>query len=139
MNIASRLSALKYIDIKIKSKRQEIENLKSAILKGQVYSDESKGSKRGNATEDLNIKIIDGAEKIRAEIHQLMEERTRLINAIEDLDDPLENIVLRLMYVNGYSWQGTRRELNCSHATIQRARTKAIEHLVIKDEPTFNK
>lgn len=129
MNIASRLSALKYIDIKIKSKRQEIENLKSAILKGQVYSDEPKGSKRGNATEDLNIKIIDGAEKLRAEINQLMEERTRLINAIEDLDDPLENIVLRLMYVNGYSWQGIRRELNCSHATIQRARTKAIEHL----------
>lgn len=129
MNIASRLSALKYIDIKIKSKRQEIENLKSAILKGQVYSDEPKGSKRGNAMEDLNIKIIDGAEKIRAEINQLMEERTRLINAIEDLDDPLENIVLRLMYVNGYSWQETRRELNCSHATIQRARTKAIEHL----------
>ena len=84
MNIASRLSALKYIDIKIKSKRQEIENLKSAILKGQVYSDEPKGSKRGNAMEDLNIKIIDGAEKIRAEINQLMEERTRLINAIED-------------------------------------------------------
>lgn len=129
MNIASRLSALKYIDIKIKSKRQEIENLKSAILKGQVYSDEPKGSKQGNATEDLNIKIIDGAEKIRAEIHQLMEERTRLINAIEDLDDPLENIVLRLMYVNGYSWQETKRELNCSHATIQRARTKAIKHL----------
>lgn len=129
MNIASRLSALKYIDIKIKSKRQEIENLKSAILKGQVYSDEPKGSKRGNTTEDLNIKIIDGAEKIRAEINQLMEERTRLINAIEDLDDPLENIVLRLMYVNGYSWKETRRELNCSHATIQRARTKAIEHL----------
>lgn len=129
MNIASRLSALKYIDIKIKSKRQEIENLKSAILKGQVYSDEPKGGKQGNATEDLNIKIIDGAEKLRAEINQLMEERTRLINAIEDLDDPLENIVLRLMYVNGYSWQETRRELNCSHATIQRARTKAIEHL----------
>ena len=71
VNIASRLSALKYIDIKIKSKRQEIENLKSAILKGQVYSDEPKGSKRGNATEDLNIKIIDGAEKIHAEINQL--------------------------------------------------------------------
>nr|DAR67778.1 MAG TPA: Protein of unknown function (DUF722) [Caudoviricetes sp.] len=139
MNIASRLSALKYIDIKIKSKRQEIENLKSAILKGQVYSDEPKGSKQGNATEDLNIKIIDGAEKIRGEINQLMEERTRLINAIEDLDDPLENIVLRLMYVNGYSWQETKRELNYSHATIQRARAKAIEHLVIKDEPTFNK
>jgi sigma-70, region 4 family len=68
-----------------------------------------------------------------------MEERTRLINAIEDLDDPLENIVLRLMYVNGYSWQETKRELNYSHATIQRARAKAIEHLVIKDEPTFNK
>ena len=137
MNIASRLSALKYIDIKIKSKRQEIENLKSAILKGQVYSDEPTGSKRGNATEDLNIKIIDGAEKIRAEINQLMDERTRLINAIEELDDPLENIVLRLMYVHGYSWQETRRELNCSHATIQRARTKAIEHL--RNELNVNK
>ncbi len=36
---------------------------------------------------------MDGAEKICAEINQLMEERTRLINAIEDLDDPLENVL----------------------------------------------
>lgn len=133
MNISGRLNGLKYIEIKIKSKRQEILDLKDASPKGQVYTDEPKGSKNGNSTEDLNIKIIDAIEKLREEIRYLLEERDVIIKAIEELEDPFENIVLRLLYVNNYTWLEARRVLNCSHATVQRARDKAIEHLKIND------
>lgn len=133
VNISSRLNRLKYIELKIKSKRQEILDLKDASPKGQVYTDEPKGSKKGNSTEDLNIKIIDAVEKLREEIKQLLEERDIIIKAIEELEDPFENIVLRLLYVNNYTWLEARRVLNCSHATVQRARDKAIEHLKIND------
>lgn len=133
MNISGRLNRLKYIEIKIKSKRQEILDLKDASPKGQVYTDEPKGSKNGNNTEDLNIKIIDAIEKLREEIRHLLEERDVIIKAIEGLEDPFENIVLRLLYVNNYTWLEARRVLNCSHATVQRARDKAIEHLKIND------
>jgi len=133
VNISGRLNGLKYIEIKIKSKRQEILDLKDASPKGQVYTDEPKGSKNGNSTEDLNIKIIDAIEKLREEIRYLLEERDVIIKAIEELEDPFENIVLRLLYVNNYTWLEARRVLNCSHATVQRARDKAIEHLKIND------
>lgn len=133
MNISGRLNGLKYIEIKIKSKRQEILDLKDASPKGQVYTDKPKGSKNGNSTEDLNIKIIDAIEKLREEIRYLLEERDVIIKAIEELEDPFENIVLRLLYVNNYTWLEARRVLNCSHATVQRARDKAIEHLKIND------
>lgn len=129
----NRLNKLKFIDLKIKSKHQEIIGLKNASPKGQVYSDEPKGGKNGNSTEDSNIKIIDTVEKLRREIKGLLEERRIIIKAIEELEDPLENIVLRLLYVNGYSWEDTKKELKCSHATIQRARDKGIKHLKIND------
>lgn len=134
MNIASRLSALKYIDIKIKSKRQEIENLKSAILKGQVYSDEPKGSKQGNATEDLNIKIIDKTDDIKREINLLMNEKLEMAQLIDSLEDPLESIVLRLFFINGYSWNEVIRELHYSRGTIQKARKSGIKNLSQKSE-----
>lgn len=129
MSTINRLNALKYIDVKIKSKRQEIANLKSSIVRSQNYSDEPKGSRAGNSVEDLNIKIIDEAERLRSEIDRLLTERQEVIQAIESLEDPLENIVLRLMYVNNYSWQEVRHELNCSHGTVQRARSNGIENL----------
>ena len=37
INIKQRLKALQYIDIKVKSKHQEIISLKSGILRGQQF------------------------------------------------------------------------------------------------------
>ncbi|HEL1418185.1 TPA: sigma-70 family RNA polymerase sigma factor, partial [Streptococcus equi subsp. equi] len=57
--IIKRLKNLRMIDTEIMSKRQEIAELRSKILKGQQYSDMPKVEKLGNGNEYLNIKIID--------------------------------------------------------------------------------
>ena len=53
-------------------------------------------------------------------------ERDELVQAIESLDDPVENIVMRLLYIDGLSWKEVQIKLNCSPATIQRAKHKAL-------------
>lgn len=137
-DIRKRLASLKYIDSKVKSKRQEIVSLHSGILKSQQYSDEPKGGSLNNKSEDLNILIIDRTRELYDEIESLLAERRELVQMIESLDDPMENIVLRLLYVNGYSWSEVKAELNASHATIQRARDKAVRNL-LKNDTDVNK
>ncbi|MBJ6746650.1 DUF1492 domain-containing protein [Streptococcus sp. 121] len=137
-DIRKRLASLKYIDSKVKSKRQEIVSLHSGILKSQRYSDEPKGGSLSNKSEDLNILIIDRTRELYDEIESLLAERRELVQMIESLDDPMENIVLRLLYVNGYSWSEVKMELNASHATIQRARDKAVRNL-LKNDTDVNK
>ncbi len=133
-DIRKRLASLKHIDSKIKSLQQEIVSLKSSIFKSQQYSDEPKGGNLNNKSEDLNISIIDKSNELYTEIDSLLAERDELVQAIESLDDPAENIVLRFFYINGYSWREVERELNWSRATIQRARSSGISKLSEKND-----
>lgn len=140
-DIRKRLFSLKYTDSKVRSLRREITSLRTGILKSQQYSDEPKSGSLNNKAEDLNIQIIDKTNELYDEIDRLLSERDELVKAIEALEDPIENIVMRLLYINGYSWKETERELRASSATIQRARDKAItkisKMIVMKVNDTF--
>lgn len=129
IDIRKRLVSLKYIDSKVRSKRQEIVSLRSGILKGQQYSDEPKGSSLSNKSEDLNIAIIDRTKELYDEIEKIFKERDELVKAIESLENPAENIVLRLFYINGYSWDQVRKELRWGRGTIQRVRESGLMNL----------
>ena len=99
IDIKKRLKALPYIDIKAKSKHQEIISLKSGILKGQVFDSMPKSKSNKNQSEELNVLIIDKSDQLYREIQGLYKERDDLVQAIESLDDPVENIVMRLLYI----------------------------------------
>ncbi|MBF0699439.1 DUF1492 domain-containing protein [Streptococcus danieliae] len=128
-DIRKRLASLKYIDSKIKSLQQEIVSLKSSIFKSQQYSDEPKGGSLSNKSEDLNIAIIDRTKELYDEIEKIFKERDELVKAIESLENPAENIVLRLFYINGYSWDQVRKELHWGRGTIQRVRESGLVNL----------
>ena len=126
VDIKQRLKALPYIDIKAKSKHQEYISLRSGILKGQTFDSMPKSKSNKNQSEELNISIIDRSEQLYEEIKKLYRERDELVQLIESLDDPFENIVMRLLYINGLTWNEVERKLRCSPATIQRTRGRAL-------------
>lgn len=132
MNIKTRLNNLKYFDTKLNSLRQERIALRAAVQKAQIYSDEPKGSKQGNKTEDLNVRIITESEQIDEKMKKLWDERNETAQAIESLEDPLENIIMRWYYINGCSRYEVMRKVNCSRTTFQRVKKSAIEHLETK-------
>ena len=80
-------------------------------------------------TEEMNIKAIDRIAELYQEIEREYNEQEELVRAIEELEEPIENIVMRLLYIDGLSWDQVERRLNCSPATIQRARDKALVKL----------
>ncbi|MBP2621134.1 DUF1492 domain-containing protein [Streptococcus panodentis] len=129
IDIRRRLKALKYIDIKAKSKHQEIISLKSGILRSQQYNDMPKAESPVNRSEELNVLIIDKSEKIYREIQQLYKERDELVKAIEALDDPVENLIMRLYYINGHSIKEIERELPLSRRAIFYTKESAEEKI----------
>ena len=129
INIKQRLKALQYIDIKAKSKHQEIISLKSGILRGQQFDNMPKSKNDKNQSEELNILIIDKTEQLYQEIQVLYKERDELVQAIESLDDPVENIVMRLFYIDGMTWNEVGAKLKYSRGAIQKIRKSAFKNL----------
>ena len=127
VDIKQRLKALPYIDIKAKSKHQEYISLRSGILKGQTFDSMPKSKSNKNQSEELNISIIDRSEQLYQEIQELYQERDELVQAIESLDDPVENIIMRLLYIDGLSWNQIQAQLRCGRGTIHRARESALK------------
>ena len=129
MQLQRKLKKLKNKNIKIRSIHREIQDLRTGIIKGQSFNGMPKTPSNDNRTEDLNIKITDKIDELYKQIEQEQKEQEDLTQAIESLEDPIENIVMRLLYINGLSWSETERELNCSPATIQRARDRAFVNI----------
>lgn len=129
VDIKQRLKALPYIDIKAKSKHQEYISLRSGILKGQTFDSMPKSKSNKNQSEELNISIIDRSEQLYEEIKKLYRERDELVKLIESLDDPLENIVIRLFFIDGLTWSEVENKLGCSRGTIYNIRRSAFENI----------
>ena len=129
IDIKKRLKRLPYVNIKIKSLHHEIISLRFGTVKGQSFDGMPKSPTNDNRTEDMNIKVVDKINEIYQKIEREYQEQDDLIKAIESLSDPIQNIVMRLLYIDGLQWDEVQRRLNCSSATIQRARDKAIQEI----------
>ena len=108
---------------------REIQDLSMGIVKGQSFNGMPKTPSNDNRTEDLNIKITDKIDELYKKIEQEQAEQEFLTRAIESLKDPIENIVMRLLYINNLSWSEVERRLNCSPATIKRVVDRAFVNL----------
>lgn len=128
--IKAKLKSLSLIDSKVKSMRLEIASRQAGILTAIQYTDEPKGGTQKNSSEELNIRIIDETAEIYDKINQLYDERKNIVTAIDSLDDPLQSQILRLKYVNRYSWSKIKRELPMfAESTIFEYHAKGLENL----------
>lgn len=129
MQLRKEFKKLKIKNIKIQSLHREIQDLSMGIVKVQSFNGMPKTPSNDNRTEDLNIKITDKIDELYKKIEQEQAEQEFLTRAIESLKDPIENIVMRLLYINNLSWSEVERRLNCSPATIKRVVDRAFVNL----------
>ena len=127
IDIEKRLKRLPYTNIKIKSLHREIIGLSSGTLKGQSFDGMPKSPTNDNRTEDMNIKVIDRVNELYKKIEEIYKERQELTKWIESLEDPIENMVMRLLYIDGLSWDEVRIQLRCGRSTIKRVRRSALK------------
>lgn len=128
-DIKKRLNRLKKIPERLQEIKREIEYLESNPMPLNVFDKTPQGKSYRNTTEDRTIKTVGKLAELKAEFSACLDEAWELREAFELLTDPLDNMVMRLFYINGHSWDEVARTLRVSKATIQRARTRAIEEL----------
>nr|DAV64345.1 MAG TPA: RNA polymerase sigma factor [Caudoviricetes sp.] len=133
IDIKKRLKRLPYSNIRIKSLHHEIISLRYGTVKGQSFDGMPKSPSNDNRTEELNIHVIDKIDEIYKKIEREYQEQDDLIKAIENLSDPIENLVMRLLCIEGLSWNEVQRELRCSRSTIKRARESAIKKMILAE------
>lgn len=133
IDIKKRLKRLPYSNIRIKSLHHEIISLRYGTVKGQSFDGMPKSPSNDNRTEELNIHVIDKIDEIYKKIEREYQEQDDLIKAIENLSDPIENLVMRLLCIEGLSWNEVQRELRCSRSTIKRARESAIKKMILTE------
>lgn len=127
IDIEKRLKRLPYTNIKIKSLHREIIDLSSGTIKGQSFDGMPKSPTNDNRTEDMNIRVIDRVNELYKKIEEIYKEQQELTKWIESLEDPIENMVLRLLYIDGLSWDEVRIQLRCGRSTIKRVRRSALK------------
>ncbi|MHB9781536.1 DUF1492 domain-containing protein [Streptococcus sp. 10F2] len=128
-DIKKRLNRLKKIPERLLEIKREIEYLESNPIASQQFENRPRSNSNRNTAEDRTINTVDRLAELKAEYGACLDESWELRKAIESLSDPLDNLVIRLFYINGHSWGEVARALRVSKATIQRARTRAIEEL----------
>lgn len=133
VDIKQRLKALPFANIKIKSLHREISSLRSGVLRGQSFDSMPKSKSNENQSEEFNIRVIDRSDELFKKIECIYKDQEELIEWIEKLEDPFENMVMRLLYIDGLSWNEVQIQLRCSRSTIKRARESALKSLSKND------
>ncbi|MBJ6745432.1 sigma-70 family RNA polymerase sigma factor [Streptococcus sp. 121] len=136
-NVKDRLNRLKKIPKRLQEIKREIEYLESNLA-SQNLPNESTTKNYKNTAEDRIINAIDRLSELKRERYTIYCEYSDMIKVIEQLPDLEDNLVLRLLYVNGHSWNEVAKSMKMSSSTVQRVRTRAIKELeeLLEDNAT---
>lgn len=124
-----RLKRLRTLPAEISSKIQEKNELLQGYYKSSMFAKFPKSKQNGNATEEKNITIISEISELEEEITALSKERSKLVQMINEIEDPVERMVARLYYVNNKTFKEIACDINLSIRQLQRAKTKAVEKI----------
>ena len=116
MNAKEYLKQALYLDKRINSKLEQVENLNTLATKAtSTLSDMPKSPNRNiSRLEDTIVKIIDLQEEINKDIDKLVDLKREIANSIYKLDDKEEQTVLEKRYLCFDSWEQIAVDMNYS-------------------------
>jgi DNA-directed RNA polymerase specialized sigma subunit len=80
------------------------------------------------------IKIAGLEEKINKNVDKLIDLKMGISDAIDELKDVDERILLRARYVNGKSWDSITTQLSLSLRSVHRIHSQALQNFRIPDK-----
>lgn len=122
------LSKIRHIDSDIRSRQSELDQLRQTIvlktstIKGEVIQETRQG-----AFDERYMKMIEQAEEIDAKIDELVEEKIKVSNQIDLLDDRVSRIILREKYINLKTFEEIAKILDYELSWIHRLHGKALK------------
>ena len=88
---------------------------------------------RANSIEPAVMKILEYEELIKETIAKYIDIKTKTLDAIENLTDDTEKLVLRLRYLNGKTHEETAQIIGYSVEQEKRIHNSALENFIIPE------
>ncbi len=83
----------------------------------------------GYDSEGYSVKVKRLERKLKRKLDELMDERARIEEYIESIDNATIRMILRLRHINGLKWEQIGRELGYSTQHIKRMYYRHIENM----------
>lgn len=120
------LSQIRWLDLEINQKMNELERLKSSMLKSPQLKQINVQESKVGFKDDVYVKMMEMNDYINERIDQLVELKREIIETIDSIDDGLERTILWMRFVDRKSWDEIESELACTRATMFRAYRQAL-------------
>lgn len=138
MTAKEYLSQARFLDIRIKSKIQQIESLNNlATSCTAVINDMPRNPNRGSTKmADAVIKIIDLQEEIKKDMNELVELKREIMGVIKSVSNIEYQTLLEKRYLCFLSWEKIAVELGYSIQHTYRMHDAALKEIgdISKDE-----
>lgn len=135
MNAKEYLSQAMHIDQRINSKLEQVMKLRetaancTATLSGMPRSDSPNTQKMA---ETVN-KIVDLEREINADIDRLVDLKAEAREAINQVDDPLQQLILEMRYLCYHPWQEIVERLGVSETSVYRIHGEALKNFAVPE------
>ena len=134
MNVKQYLSQLYRLDEFINSNQQELANLRElAISIKGVNTEKDKVQESSTSTDAKYVDIVNKCVELERLIENELDrffslkmEIRAVINAVKNTD---ERLLLKLKYINFYSWEEISREMNMSLRNLHYIHSSALNNL----------
>lgn len=138
MMVKSYLSQARYLDMRIKSKLQQIESLNdlatscSSVLTGMPRNPSPTTSRMA----DCVCKIIDLEHEIRDDMNELLDLKKEIMAIIKAVDNPEHQALLEKRYLCYLSWEKIAVDMGYDLRYIHKLHNRALENVKIPELDT---
>lgn len=127
------------LDKRISVEIQELENLKKmrSTIQGCSYG-EKIGSNPNRNVETPFVKTIEKIweyeQLINEKIDRLMDLKTEINGAIDQMENADERLLLKYRYLKNQSWEDIAFDLNVSYRTVHRIHASALGNFAVPEK-----
>ncbi|HCJ4334388.1 TPA: DUF1492 domain-containing protein [Listeria innocua] len=118
----------------INSDLEELQNLRelSRSVSSPVLEEKVSRTKCTDPPfEKYVIRIVDLEQQIQQEVEQLIKLKSDIREAINQMENVDEKLLLRYRYINFLNWEEICVNLNVSMRTVHRLHSSALQHLKV--------
>lgn len=130
MSAKEFLNKIRYIDMMINCKLEQVAELRSMLLPGAIRYDKEivQSSHTSDQFTDTMAKVIELEEKINADIDELVELKSIAREKIERMENEVEKLILYKRYFSNESFENIAVECGYSWRHIHRLHSEALKN-----------
>lgn len=122
------LNKIRHIDSDINSRQEELANFRRSIMiKTSTIKEQVVQEARTGAFDDRYMRLIELGEELNKKIDELVDEKVRVSNEIDMLDDRVSRVILREKYINLKTLEEITEILGYELRWTNRLHGKALE------------